>query len=161
MILFTEFYKKTMVHEGKAIKAKIKELGQTQVWLAERMNVTDNTVSYHLQKPYLKSEFIIKIGKALRYDLSDVIPRLKALPEVKELNFFNENPSEVMHEVSEMKRIHEEQLQVTADQKAQIHHLEVRIKDLESSLQDKSDLIQAKDVIIESLQKRLSKYERG
>lgn len=148
-----------MSHEGNTIKQKIKELGQTQKWLADQLHVSPNSVSYQLDKSYLKSELLIRIGKALRYDLSDVIPRLKKIPEASELNFFNEDPSGVMQEVADIKKIYEDQLQVTADQKAKIQHLEVRVNDLESSLRDKSDLIAAKDVIITSLQNRLAKYE--
>ncbi len=137
------------------MKDLLKRLGIQQNWLASEIGRTPNIITYHLNKEFLGADFLIKVGKALRRDLSADFPKLKGHPDVKELNFFNASPKELMAQVTEIREMHEAQLQVTADQKAEIAHLNVRIKDLEKIIASQNDMMAGKDDIITLLKTQL------
>ena len=104
-----------MEHEGKRIKALLKKHGFTQKALAKYLAVETNTLHYHLGKQQVKNEFLIKVGKFMRYDITSIFPRLKHVPEGSELNYFNEDPTQVLSQVGDIKKILKESQQVTAD----------------------------------------------
>jgi len=65
------------IHIGEMIKQKLKENGQKNKWLAEKINTTESNMSKILKKSYLNTELLRKISDEMDYDFFKYLTKNK------------------------------------------------------------------------------------
>ncbi|XOV93891.1 MAG: hypothetical protein ACFHWX_04120 [Bacteroidota bacterium] len=139
-------------HDGEILKKLLSELGVKKAVLAEKINKNPNTITRILQRQVIKNELLIDIGKALRFDLTQKFPRLKKVPEATKLNYFNEDPDELLTKVSDIEEMYGKVEKKSAD-------LELEIKFLKEKVHTLETLIEAKDQIIKMQDEKLKSFK--
>ena len=61
-------YKIREIHIGKLIKAKMKEQGRTNVWLARQLPCSPNHIYKIYNSPSINTEMLVRISKILGYN---------------------------------------------------------------------------------------------
>jgi DNA repair exonuclease SbcCD ATPase subunit len=147
-----------MAHDGKILEALLKRLGVKKGTLGELMRPrrSNNSISKYIASDEISNEILIRMGKALRYDLTKEFPRLKNLPQGSELAYFNSDPNQVLKDLEEIKGLKKQMQQEVADKDLEIKFLRERIESLEELIRVKNDLIDSKEDLI----KRLKQEER-
>ena len=56
------------IHIGKLIKAKMKEQGRTNVWLARQLPCSPNHIYKIYNSPSINTEMLVRISKILDYN---------------------------------------------------------------------------------------------
>lgn len=155
----------TETHEGKQLETMLNNLGVKKQTLAHMMKKHINTITLWVNKDKLKSDLLIDIGKALRYDITVDFPRLKKIPEAIEVfganDYLNEPIGSYMNRSSELSELRletkflrqqVEQIKNIVDSKEEIinlykqriHLLENQIENMHRSNTDESDLTKNK-----------------
>lgn len=57
------------IHIGELIKQKLIEQERSGAWLARKINTSPSNISKILAKEHLDSELLLRISKAINYDL--------------------------------------------------------------------------------------------
>ena len=141
------------IHEGNALTEYIRQNGVVKVNLAERIGIHVNTLNQRLAKSKLRSDHLLEIGRALRVDITSIVPRMKSFPEANELHYFNSSPESVMNEVREAREEYKTVKQMIADR-------DNEIKLLKSLLSTKEELIQTQKELLAQKDKELSQYQK-
>jgi transcriptional regulator with XRE-family HTH domain len=144
------------MHEGEIVRDLLVELGMSKEKLAAKIGKHRNSVGQWLQEDQISVDKLIMIGKALRYDLTSKIPRLKIYPNSSELHFFNEDPAPYFKEVKKVQEMIADEKQLLANADLEIRMLNQRITDLEKIINNQEQLLTAKETL---LQTQLSKEE--
>ena len=88
-------------HQGQIVRKVIKDSGYTKTFIAERMNMSRNTLHNKLGNSTLSAYFLYRLGKAIRYDFT------KDFPELKETDLYKdafERP--MVYETEELIQLH-------------------------------------------------------
>jgi lambda repressor-like predicted transcriptional regulator len=64
-------------HHGKTIEKVIRKNGHSVSGIARAVGVNRRSVYNWFNQPYLKADLLIKIGKAIEYDLSEILPHMR------------------------------------------------------------------------------------
>ncbi|MCP3658983.1 MAG: hypothetical protein GY830_01150 [Bacteroidetes bacterium] len=68
-------------HMGRMVKEAIKKNGKTVTQVANELGVSRNTLYNKFKLPYLRSDFMIRLGHVLGYDFSKKLSYLKEFSE--------------------------------------------------------------------------------
>lgn len=147
----SEFSTVIMSHDGQILEQLLIELGIKKGILAEKLHKSPNTITSWIKQSTLSSDTLIQIGKALRFDLTHKFPKLKNIPEASELNYFNQDPSELLTLVEEMRVEYKTAEKATADYKQEIQFLREQIEQLRELIEAKNQIITMKDEVIRQL----------
>lgn len=145
-----------MGHDGQTLEKLLLELGVKKGVLADRIKKNQNTITRLLKRETISSEYLIDIGKALRFDLTHKFPRLKKIPEASQLHYFNENPDELLHKVEEIESGYKSAKQETADLQQEVKFLKNEIDNLKEIIEAKNKIIEMQNESIQNLKKSQS-----
>jgi len=149
----SEFSTVIMSHDGRILEQLLIELGVKKGLLADKLNKSPNTVTNWMKRETLPYELLINIGKALRFDLTHKFPRLKQIPEASELQYFNEDPSDLLSVVNEIRGDYKKSEKQLADLEQQNSFLKDQINQLKDLIEAKNQIIAMKDETIRQLKK--------
>lgn len=127
-------------HEGEMLRDLLKELGIKYKALAFKIEKNQNTITRWCKEKKLKSDVLIEIGKAIHYDMTQAFPRLKNIPEARALNYFNEDPEELLSVVEDFKMEYGNK-KLISEYEREISHLNAQIETMQNLINDKSRII--------------------
>jgi peptidoglycan hydrolase CwlO-like protein len=146
-------------HEGKILHDLIKDQSSIEK-VAERVGKHRNTITNWCAQAEVETWKLIAIGKALRYDLSSLFQKkLKNHPDLKDLHYFNEDPTPYFNGLKEVQLMVETKNQSIADYELQVKMLQEKIIDMREMIEDKNLIIDSKNNIIDMLQSEIEELK--
>ena len=71
-------YKNYMIHRGEIVEKRIRRSGYKLVKLAEKLNISRNTLYNKFKDANLNYRSIIEVGKVIHYDFSKDFPEIRS-----------------------------------------------------------------------------------
>ncbi|MEQ6120154.1 hypothetical protein [Reichenbachiella sp. MALMAid0571] len=143
-----------MNHDGQAIEELLSELGIKKGVLAKKLSKNQNTITRMLKKEKLSNQILLEIGQALRFDLTPKFHRLKKDPESSKLNYFNEDPDQLLSRVNEIEEMYNKTTKEKADVDQAVQFLQEQINNLKEIIEAKNQIIQLQDQTITDLRNK-------
>lgn len=140
-------------HDGKKLELLMDTHGFKKKHLVEKLGKSHTTITKIFKSSKIPSFKLIEIGKALRFDLTQEFPELRQLPEAKDLNYFNENPSDLLNEVREIRQEYRNADQEKIELRQELRFMRDQIEQLREIIELKNEIIERDQAELKKLRK--------